>query len=163
MKPLALAGLVLLAAPVAADTDIFSLTGAERRAFQAEVRALLLDEPEIVRKALAPPPYQGGVYAEAAAADLDTLNTLKSQVLSGAKIALFVGEGCEDCARAIEELQVISETIGQEFILHDISDPAVAKVAATLEMDDLPFYVMSDRILRGWMPAMVLTRYLSDD
>jgi len=52
LAPLALAAALALAAPAGA-TDLTDLTGAEREAFRAEVRAYLLENPEVLMEAIA--------------------------------------------------------------------------------------------------------------
>jgi len=147
--------------PVAAQTDFGALTHAERRALGEEVRALLLAEPELAAPAVAPRNYAAEAYQEKAQADLALISSLTDQVLAGAPIALFTGDDCADCDRALAELEAITDTYSIRFTHHMMYDPASAALAAQLGMTDPPFYVMADRILRGHMPDIVLRRYLS--
>ncbi|WP_289083892.1 disulfide bond formation protein DsbA [uncultured Sulfitobacter sp.] len=147
--------------PVAAQTDFGALTHAERRALGEEVRALLLAEPELAAPAVAPRNYDAEAYEEKAQADLALIASLTDQVLAGAPIALFTGDDCADCDRAVAELKAITDTYNITFTHHMMSDPASAVLAAELGMTDPPFYVMADRILRGHMPDIVLRRYLA--
>ena len=147
--------------PVAAQTDFGALTHAERRALGEEVRALLLAEPELAAPAVAPRNYDAEAYEEKAQADLALIASLTDQVLAGAPIALFTGDDCADCGRALAELKAITDTYNITFTHHMMSDPASAVLAAELGMTDPPFYVMADRILRGHMPDIVLRRYLA--
>jgi hypothetical protein len=147
--------------PVAAQTDFGALTHAERRALGEEVRALLLAEPELAAPAVAPRNYAAEAYQEKAQADLALISSLTDQVLAGAPIALFTGDDCADCDRALAELEEITDTYRTTFTHHMMSDPASAALAAELGMTDPPFYVMADRILRGHMPDIVLRRYLA--
>jgi hypothetical protein len=147
--------------PVAAQTDFGALTHAERRALGEEVRALLLAEPELAAPAVAPRNYAAEAYHEKAQADLALISSLTDQVLAGAPIALFTGDDCADCGRALAELEAITDAYGITFTHHMMSDPASAALAAELGMTDPPFYVMADRILRGHMPDIVLRRYLA--
>ena len=147
--------------PVAAQTDFGALTHAERRALGEEVRALLLAEPELAAPAVAPRNYAAEAYQEKAQADLALISSLTDQVLAGAPIALFTGDDCADCGRALAELEAITDTYSIIFTHHMMSDPASAALAAQLGMTDPPFYVMADRILRGHMPDIVLRRYLA--
>ncbi|MFV8557441.1 disulfide bond formation protein DsbA [Sulfitobacter sp. SBS6] len=147
--------------PVAAQTDFGALTHAERRALGEEVRALLLAEPELAAPAVAPRTYAAEAYQEKAQADLALISSLTDQVLAGAPIALFTGDDCADCDRAVAELEAITDTYNITFTHHMMSDPASAALAAQLGMTDPPFYVMADRILRGHMPDIVLRRYLA--
>ena len=147
--------------PVAAQTDFGALTHAERRALGEEVRALLLAEPELAAPAVAPRNYDAEAYEEKAQADLALIASLTDQVLAGAPIALFTGDDCADCDRALAELEAIADAYAITFTHHMMSDPASAVLAAELGMTDPPFYVMADRILRGHMPDIVLRRYLA--
>ena len=147
--------------PVAAQTDFGALTHAERRALGEEVRALLLAEPELAAPAVAPRNYAAEAYQEKAQADLALISSLTDQVLAGAPIALFTGDDCADCGRALAELEAITDAYAITFTHHMMSDPASAALAAQLGMTDPPFYVMADRILRGHMPDIVLRRYLA--
>ena len=147
--------------PVAAQTDFGALTHAERRALGEEVRALLLAEPELAAPAVAPRNYDAEAYEEKAQADLALIASLTDQVLAGAPIALFTGDDCADCGRALAELEAITDTYSIIFTHHMMSDPASAVLAAQLGMTEPPFYVMADRILRGHMPDIVLRRYLA--
>ena len=147
--------------PVAAQTDFGALTHAERRALGEEVRALLVAEPELAAPAVAPRNYDAEAYEEKAQADLALIASLTDQVLAGAPIALFTGDDCADCDRAVAELEAITDTYSIIFTHHMMSDPASAVLAAELGMTDPPFYVMADRILRGHMPDIVLRRYLA--
>ena len=147
--------------PVAAQTDFGALTHAERRALGEEVRALLLAEPELAAPAVAPRNYAAEAYQEKAQADLALITSLTDQVLAGAPIALFTGDDCADCDRALAELEAITDAYAITFTHHMMSDPASAALAAQLGMTEPPFYVMADRILRGHMPDIVLRRYLA--
>ncbi|APE45406.1 hypothetical protein BOO69_09835 [Sulfitobacter alexandrii] len=143
-----------------AETQLTDLTPAERSAFGAEIRALLLDEPEIVDSALNPPGPAAQEMARKIADDQALLAALEPEILKGARIALFVGPECPTCTRASEELAALSAEYGVEFILHDMNDPATARLADQLGMNELPFYVLPGMILRGHMPPIVLPRYL---
>ena len=147
--------------PVAAQTDFGALTHAERRALGEEVRALLVAEPELAAPAVAPRNYAAEAYQEKAQADLALIASLTDQVLAGAPIALFTGDDCADCGRALAELEAITDTYSIIFTHHMMYDPASAALAAQLGMTEPPFYVMADRILRGHMPDIVLRRYLA--
>lgn len=151
---------LVAAGPGWAETDIFNLTAAERAAFRAEVRALLLAEPQIVDRALNPPNPAAQEIRQEIDDDLRLLQALAPEILGGRQIALFIGADCAECARAADELEAISKDCGAEFILHDTRNPASAALADRLGMTDLPFYVLPGMILRGHIPAVVLPRYL---
>jgi len=118
-------------------------------------------EPELAAPAVAPRNYAAEAYQEKAQADLALIASLTDQVLAGAPIALFTGDDCADCGRALAELEAITDTYSIIFTHHMMSDPASAALAAQLGMTEPPFYVMADRILRGHMPDIVLRRYLA--
>jgi hypothetical protein len=155
----ALCGL-LLATPVTAGTDIHNLTPAERAAFGSEIRALLLDEPGIVGRAMRPPNYGALAAQDAVAQDLTLLDRLAPEILGGADIAIFVAEDCPECDAAISELIDITEASAATFKLHDMADPGSRALGAQLDLTEAPFYVMADRILRGHIPPIVLEKYL---
>ena len=159
---LALCALILpVASSVAAQSDFGELTAKEMAAFGAELRALLLEEPQIVAAAMAPRNYAAEAMQDAADADLALIGALAEQVLEDADIALFVSADCVPCEKAITELQDVSDTSSATFKLHDMSDPDAAALAAKLGMTEAPFYVLPNMILRGHMPSIVLTKYLT--
>lgn len=105
------------------------------------------------------PMVTGDLYAEDRERDLDRIAAHAGALFPQAeRIALFVGPGCADCARARTELQAL----GHPVALHDTGAPASAALHEALALEDLPAYVMSDRLIRGHMPAFVLERYLSE-
>ncbi len=156
---------LLVPAMADAQTDLRRMTAGERAAFGEEVRATLLASPDIVAAALdRATPMQTAVrdaFRAEVAEDMDLLTRLAPQVLASHDIALFVGDLCEGCTRAIEELRTLSDTSGVTFILHDIADPETAVLAKTLGLDMVPSYVLPDMVLRGHIPALVLQRYLT--
>lgn len=151
---------VLLAGNAGAQTDVLNMTDAERRAFGSEVRALLLDEPDIVGKAINPPSPAAQEIQQEIKDDLTLLARLAPQILAGNDVALFIGADCSSCARAVSELSALSKDYGATFILHDTRNDDTAKLAKALGMTDVPFYVLPDMILRGHIPQIVLPRYL---
>ena len=157
MRSLAL--VALLAAPVAAAEGL-PLDPADRAAFGAEVRALLLDEPQIVARALTPAAPAAAQMAERIEEDLSVLDRLGPPVLAGHDIALITGPDCADCAAAATDLEAMSKQYGTTFTQRDISDPAAAQLAEAMGVEDLPVYVLPRMILQGHIPTVVLTRYL---
>ncbi len=153
--------LCALAGSVGAQTDLGAITPDEKAAFRVEMRQFLFDEPEVIETAMTGPNYAAQAYQDAADADLTLIKALSPQVLAGADIALFTAPNCVDCGAAITELLNISKDYEVNFILHDMSNPAAAALADQLGMEAAPFYVMPTMILRGHMPAVVLTRYLA--
>lgn len=159
MRALLLTALVA-AGPCWPDTDLMALTPAERAALGTEVRALLLAEPKIVEPALTPPSPATQEIRQEIEDDQQLLHALAPDILAGRQIALFIGEECAECDRAVKELDELSKDYGAKFMLHDTNDAASAALAAKLGMTDLPFYVLPDMILRGHIPQVVLPRYL---
>jgi protein-disulfide isomerase len=107
---------VLAFAPPAAALD---LTEAERAAFGAEVRALLLDEPGIVGRALTPAPS----YAEEAAKDAALLDELAGDLYrdpadfaegppDGRPLVAFLQPACDSCPELLQELRVLVQENG---------------------------------------------------
>lgn len=151
----------VLAFPAGAQTDFGAMTGAERQAFNAEMRAALMADPEIIAAALAPRNYAAEANQLAAEDDRAMLDRLSAQVLNGADIALFVSSDCAECGAAKGELEAISKSYGKTFMLHDMSSADGAALATELGLTDAPFYVLPDMILRGHMPDIVLSKYLN--
>lgn len=157
MRGASLAACALLGAgtPLQAQTDFTALTGPERAVFQAEIRALLLDEPQIVDRALAgPSPFADAVDNDLAAIDrnADTL------FANDAALALFTAPNCPDCDRALDELRTLADALGLSFTLHDMQENA--GLAADLGLDTAPSYVLPRMMVRGHVPPVVLRRYL---
>jgi len=152
---------VVWAGNAQAGTDIFALTEKERAIFRAEVRELLLDEPDIVARAMRPKSPVAEQTLQQVEDDLTLLSQLHDDILQAADIALFIGPDCDTCQRALDELRNLSDSSGSTFILHDTSNPATLALSNRLGMDIVPFYVMPKMILRDHMPAVVLEKYLS--
>lgn len=153
--------LCALALPVGAQTDFNALTPTERAAFAKEMHAFLMAEPDVVARALAPRNYAAEAYQQKADDDRALIDRLSAQVLDGTDIALFIDQDCPDCVAAHDALRVFSRRYGVRFMLHDISAPKGAALARQLGMTDAPFYVLPDMILRGHMPDIVLSKYLT--
>ena len=150
-----------MAFPAVAQTDFSAMTQAERTAFGAEVRALLMDEPKLAADAMAGPNYAAEAYRDEADADLALLNDLSAAVLEGSSIALFIAPDCLACVDAERELDDISKRYDIKFKIHDMSNPATFALAERLGIGEAPFYVMPTMILRGHIPDIVLVRYLT--
>ena len=75
-------------------------------------------------------------------------------------MALFTSDDCAACSDAVRELSSLTRTYGLTFIQHNIDTPQTAAWAAQLGLDEAPFYVLPNMILRGHMPAVVLQKYL---
>jgi glutaredoxin len=143
--------------PLAAQTDFTDLSAAERAAFRAELRALLLDEPEIVARALAGP----SPYADAVESDLSLIDTHAAQLFpANEPLAILVRSNCPDCIAALDELRTLTDEIQIKFSIINLDDNP--GLAAALQIDTVPSYVMSDKMVRGHVPSIVLRRYLTD-
>lgn len=155
--------LTLIAAPVAAGD--LALTADQRAAFGALIRQTLLDQPDIIARALDRPDlyaadlYAADFYADEKAADLDLI-AAHGAGLFGAwpatRQVAFFSDGCADCARAGDELAALAAQTGWTVHLH----PLHSDLARSLGVPDAPFYVLPDLMIRGWMPAPALARYL---
>jgi len=167
-------GAGLSGAPVQAQTDIFNLTTTERAAFQAEIRAVLRDTPEITAGVRAPTlttpaPVSpiADAYAQAVADDLALIesysSTLFDQAGYGAKdaavvIALFTSPDCALCATALTDLRNLTATHDLRITVIDIK--AEADMAHALGLEGVPSYVLPNMMIRGQMPSIVLSRYI---
>lgn len=204
-----LAALALCAAAPAAAADGLDLTPAQRAAFGAEVRALLMDEPALAAPALkGAAPDAASIYADEAASDRARIAADAGLLFTpgplgfGADkpkqtIALFLSADCADCAPALRDLiEIAAHRPGLRVELRALdADPATlslmariaqhgpdaffdsgpgadampiagdagAGAAARLGLDLAPSYVLPDMMLRGWIPAIVLDRYLDRD
>jgi hypothetical protein len=160
------AGAVLILAATAAQAQPL-FDAATRATLGAEIRALLLEEPGIVARALTPP----GAYDAAVAADLDRLTQLAPRLFAtdhpgfGAadaarRIAFFTTDDCADCAAAEADLRDLAATHDLRVTVFALSDPAARDLAAQLGLTETPAYVLPGMMLQGHMPPMVLDRYL---
>ena len=155
------AAVVLSAAttlPAFADSaGLFS----DRAAFEAELRAAILANGDVIATALAGPQPVQSLMQEEIDKDLSLLDALAPELLAGHDIAFFTAPECADCAKAEDDLQSVSERYGVTFIRHDLSEPRAANWARSLGLDEAPFYVLPRMILRGAMPPVALEKYLS--
>lgn len=154
-----------VASPALAQTDLATLTAAERAAFGAEIRQFLTDEPEVIADALSRLSATG--YAEAASADKDLI-TRHAAALFAADLpgfgpadapftlALLTTRDCPDCRAAEADLRALAET--QPLRVTLIDDAALAE---NLGLDMLPAYVFSDMMVRGHVPPVAIERYLA--
>jgi hypothetical protein len=146
------------------------LLSAEGRAvLGAEIRALLLEEPEVLEPALNPP----SAFEDAVNADLSRLETLAPRLFdadhegfgpkdAALQIALFIRDDCADCGQAEADLQALAVDHDLRVTLHRMDDNNKgAELAEALELTEAPSYVLPDMMLQGHMPPVVLDRYLS--
>jgi hypothetical protein len=143
-----------------------NLTAAERAAFGAEVRALLLDEPEIVERALLPAPadpFEG--FSDEAAADTALLADLAEALVAdpadwaegpadGTPLVAFLPASCADCAGLLSDLRALAARQGARLVVKDLSDPETAALFLTA--------VLSEIGPEGWVLARAALADLSD-
>jgi hypothetical protein len=158
--------LISLMAPAVQAEPLFDTAG--RAALGAEIRAVLLDEPQIVGQALNPP----SPYEEAVSADIDRLTALAPRLFDPAqdgfgaadatrRIALFVRDDCADCTQAVADLRALAQTHDLRVTLHRLDDNSDgAALAAQLDLSQAPSYALPDMMLQGHIPPVVLERYL---
>jgi hypothetical protein len=160
------AACLLVALQARADTPAF--TPQDRAALGAEIRRLLLDEPELLARALTPP----SAYQAAVSDDIARLERLAPRLFDPAsdgfgpatavsRIALFIAEDCADCDRAAADLRAMTASHDLRVTLFRLSDPEAAALAAELELSDMPAYVLPQMMLQGHIPPIVLERYLT--
>jgi len=155
-----------LALPAQAD-PLFDPAG--RAVLGAEIRALLLDEPDLIDRIVNPP----SAFAQAVSADISRLDTLAPRLFdagvegfgpAGAalQIALFIRKDCTDCAQAEADLLALQADHDLRVTLHRFDDNGPgAALAEALELSQAPSYVLPDMMIQGHMPPIVLKRYLS--
>ena len=154
------AAALLAALAGGAQAQGLDLTARERAAFRAEVRAFLMDEPALLRRAFEGASVASSEMSAHAADDLATLQRLGPPLLDGADIALVTAANCQTCNRAKAELFDLSRDYGAAFTLHDRTETAALALAQALEIDTVPFYVLPGMVVRGHVPPVVLRRYL---
>lgn len=179
MKPilaLALAG--LLAVPAVAETAAPSMTEAERQAFRAEVRAYLLEHPEVLMEAIGVLEERQNAAAQAGDAALIATNHAAifddAASWSGGNpdgdvtVVEFMDYRCGYCRKAFEEVETLVNGDGnirfvvKEFpILGEDSELASRFAIATLQLaGDDAYKVAHDRLMtmRGNLTAETLDR-----
>ncbi len=163
---------MLTAGPALSDSR---LSREERAALGAEIRALLLAEPQIVQRAMdtnkngfAPPegfdPYADdkqadlGLIADNRPALTDPARTAFGAADAPLTIAIITGRNCSDCATMLQDLEKLAETNPIRVTQFDIQkDAALAKaIGAT----SAPYTVFPDMFLNGQIPAPILQRYI---
>jgi protein-disulfide isomerase len=156
----------LLSGSIAQAEPLFD--AAERAALGAEIRALLLAEPEIAARALTPP----SAFEEAVSADMERLTRLAPQLFDPAqagfgaadaalRIAFFTADDCADCARAEADLRALAASHDLRVSVFSMADAAARDLAARLELTETPAYVLPDMMLQGHIPHVILERYLA--
>ncbi|MDQ7070010.1 MAG: hypothetical protein Q9M48_04595 [Rhodobacterales bacterium] len=167
----------LLGASAQAQTTFGALTDRERVAFGQELRAALRASPEIVagvsdRQSLIPPPAPSPVaqaYAQAVADDLALIGAHSARLFdpeqmafgrkNGVPVALFITRDCADCQRAQTDLRALANTVEMRVTLFDLTTES--DMADALGIDSAPSYVLPNMMIRGQMPNIVMSRYLT--
>jgi protein-disulfide isomerase len=180
IRPLAAALALCLALPaVAQDT---TMTDAERAAFRAEVRAYLLENPEVLMEAIAV--LEDRRDAEAANADLQMLADNRAEIFQDPSswaggnlqgdvtVVEFVDYRCGYCRRAHDEVSELVASDGnirlviKEFpILGEASELSSRFAIATLQVAGADAYKRAhDELiaLRGEPSADTLSRLATD-
>ena len=139
------------------------LTAAERAAFGAELRDFLLDEPELVARALSADDPSG--YADEITADLALIDQHRDQLFTadGATILgitgpiAFTSFATPDSATAT----MLAELAATQGIRIALRDPAShTDLMRALHLDTIPSHVFPHLMVRGDVPPIVLQRYL---
>ncbi|SIS77713.1 hypothetical protein SAMN05421759_103186 [Roseivivax lentus] len=177
-----LAAALPAAAPVfgAPLSDTLFDTEVARAALAEELRAVLTANPEILERALRPTAPSGAdIYRDARDTDLARIAAAAPHLfgpgwpLIGAQpgapdgtgrdtvaLALFTGADCAECARAETELAALLAERGETARVIDADSARGRALMERLTLDALPSYVLPEMMVRGHVPAFVLTRYL---
>lgn len=167
ISPAIIALLAWQVLPAKAGSAFTDLSASERLILGNEIREVLLGVPEIL------PDRQSGYapsYEDEIASDLALIRSHEKTLFSADRegfgtaaadrvIALFVAQGCTDCARAETELRALARRHDIRVTLFDMDRNE--NLAAALGLDTAPSYILSDMMLRGHIPTVVLERYLS--
>ncbi len=167
MRTKAVLTLCLLPLAGQAESDLTALTTQERAAFHAEIRALLLDEPELVLPAFGPDPAEMAnlQYADEIAEDLAMLAAHTDALFpKGEPMALFY-----DPAEMPDLPDQTRDLLGVALALHPLNAGDLANgntpdaaLARDLGLDMVPFFITPKVMIRGDMPLYLLPRYLND-
>ena len=153
--------LLCLPAMAQAETNLTALTEADRSALGAEIRELLLAEPELAKPAFGPDPAElaGGQYAEDIANDLSLLDRLEPQLFpKGEALAVFY-----DPAQMPDLPEQVTQIIGSAPSLFPMRADALSEgLAAELGLDILTFFISHDTMIRVDMPLALLPRYIDE-
>ena len=121
VRPVAAAALLGLASPALADLDLAAMTGPEREAFRAEVRAYLLEHPEVLMEAIEALDGQqaaaqaqadaGLVAAQGPAIFEDGHSWVGGNPEGDVTVVEFMDYRCGYCRRAFQEVE---ELVGRD-------------------------------------------------
>jgi protein-disulfide isomerase len=130
--------LALMLCATAATGEGLDLSPEERAAFGAEVRALLLDEPQIVGRALGigpVDPFAGyadeaardaALLAESAAALTDDPGDWREGPADGLPLVSFLPPACDGCADLLADLRATATATGARLVVKDVPEPEAA-------------------------------------
>jgi hypothetical protein len=143
-------GLTLaLVAAGGAWAGALDLSPDERAAFGAEVRALLLEEPQLVARGIGLLPVDPfGGYADEAARDTALLDEMAAALTDdpgdwsegpqdGVPLVAFLPAACTDCHDILAELRATAATQGARLVVKDASDPEAAARFLTAVLSEL--------------------------
>lgn len=150
------------------------LTEAQRDAFGAEIRALLLDEPEIVDRALSGPYADADPYADAVADDLSLIARHEAALFDAPAdrtlgagpvwIVAFVDLQSPAGQAVLEQLDRVAAQYPGIAVRHVTTGHVVAgegrtaQLLQTLGLTLLPGFVTRRALIRGEVPDIVLLR-----
>ncbi len=134
-----------------------------QQAFERELRALLLEEPEIIGRILTQDPY-----ADEKAADKAMLQAMSGALFDPTRagwgpagipvMVMLRAPECVPCQEAEHGLQDLAKSRGVRIGILDVTqEPALAQ---SLGMDTVPSYVFPQMMVRGDVPVFVLEGYL---
>lgn len=150
----------------AAAAQGLDLTEAERAAFGVEIRALLLDEPDLVGRALeVRQPNAAQIYRDAIDSDLalieshaGALFTADGATLLGPTGAVAFTSFADPDSPTAAMLADFAQAHGLTIALRDPASHGA--LMAELGLDIVPSHVFPTLMVRGDVPAVVLERYL---
>ena len=182
LAPLALAGALAAGVAAAQSTDIAAMSDAEREAFRAEIRAYLLENPEVLIEAIQV--LENRQESEQAGQDQELLTSNADELFndpnswSGGNpegditIVEFLDYQCGYCKRAFPEVQALMAAdanirlVVKEFpILGEASLLASQFAVATLQVagDDAYQKVHDEMMLaRGGVNERLITRLIEE-
>lgn len=142
------------------------LSAEERAAFGAEIRALLLDEPEIVANALnRARPTAGAIYQDSIDSDLALIEAHAAYLFSDSDATILGITGPIAMASFADPDSATADMLTDFAEAHGIRialrDPETQQdLLTTLGLDTAPAHVFPTLMVRGDVPAIVLARYL---
>lgn len=174
MRAALAAGLLCLTA-LEGMAEGLDLDGPGRAAFGAEIRDLLLDEPEIVARALdMARPDPGEIYAEEAADDRSRIAEVAPLLFSATKrgfgaayprltVALFIAADCPECRDAVKDLVALTQSHpGLRVELRPLRDDhATLSLLQGVELFG-PESLLRRNTVRGTRPPLDTVRLLAE-